>query len=484
MDIKGKRVVKVIGKVFLVGVVSASLVVGPLGKEVRANWLDRWYENVMSSGGGPNYFETQQRGYMTFGSFGLRLPTRSDYLFSIEKPHLRVGCGGIDLFLGGFSFMNPEYLVQKAQAMIQAAPFIAFDIALSVLWPQGSEIMKKVMSIIDALNQIQISECGIIVPKTVVDLVKNPSGFFDLQGEKHARDQQQRGLSDIWHRFWNKYVRVTDSGTSIDRAGSGTYGLSPTIQAWLNGDERVGLVDFLVREGRVDSEVAKIFKAYVGDLRFTKNTSGNEPGSLYNIRADFGCNEAHIKDAFEKGTLYVHTGTGCEPQDANVIINDVQRALKEAYDNMLSKRPLPDRFVKLAQASPTPLYHVVRYAVLTRNPGFLDSYAPVLAKSLFYAGLLDLSKKMKALFKNMSYYHEAGQNANPLGKELKIAINESAKVLEERFNDFEDKIIQLYRANQGEVLKAIQEAVSIMQFMQLVERSLNVNLSGLMAYIR
>ncbi|MEM4620940.1 MAG: conjugal transfer protein TraH, partial [Desulfurococcaceae archaeon] len=226
MDIKGKRVVKVIGKVFLVGVVSASLVVGPLGKEVRANWLDRWYENVMSSGGGPNYFETQQRGYMTFGSFGLRLPTRSDYLFSIEKPHLRVGCGGIDLFLGGFSFMNPEYLVQKAQAMIQAAPFIAFDIALSVLWPQGSEIMKKVMSIIDALNQIQISECGIIVPKTVVDLVKNPSGFFDLQGEKHARDQQQRGLSDIWHRFWNKYVRVTDSGTSIDRAGSGTYGLS------------------------------------------------------------------------------------------------------------------------------------------------------------------------------------------------------------------------------------------------------------------
>ncbi|MEM1661287.1 MAG: conjugal transfer protein TraH, partial [Candidatus Bathyarchaeia archaeon] len=343
-----------------------------------------------------------------------------------------------------------------------------------------SEIMKKVMSIIDALNQIQISECGIIVPKTVVDLVKNPSGFFDLQGEKHVRDQQQKGLSDIWHRFWNKYVRVTDSGTSIDRAGSGTYGLSPVVSAWLNGSENIGLVDFLARQGYVDSEVAKIFKAYVGDLRFTKN----EEGSLFNIRVDQACSEAHIKDAFDKGTLYEHTGSRCEPKDANIIINDVQKALQDAYINMLNKRALPDKFVKLAQASPTPLYHIVRYAVLTRNPGFLDSYAPVLAKSIFYAGLLDLSKKMKALFKNMIYYHDVGQNANPLGKELKIALNEGVRELEKRFDEFEDKIVQLYRANQGEVIKAIQEAISVMQFMQLVEKSLNVNLSGMMAYIR
>lgn len=481
MDIKRMRL-KAISRACLTGVVLVSLVMVPLGigKEARANWLDNWYQNVMTSGSGPNYFETQQRGYMTFGSFGLRLPTRSDYLFSIEKPHLRVGCGGIDLFLGGFSFMNPEYLVQKAQAMIQAAPFIAFDIALSTLFPEGSAIIKKVMSIIDALNQIQISECGITIPKTVVDLVKNPSGFFDLQGEKHARDQQQKGLSDIWHRFWNKYVRVTDSGSSINRAGSGTYGLSPTVSAWLNGSESVGLVDFLARDNKIDSEVAKIFKAYVGDLRFTKN----EEGSLFNIRVDQACSEAHVKDIFEKGTIYVHIGSGCVPEDANTIINDVQKALREAYNKMLSKQSLPPKFIALAQASPTPLYHIVRYAILTRNPGFLESYAPVLAKSLFYAGLLDLSKKMKALFKNMIYYHDAGQNANPLGKELKIALNEGVRELEKRFDEFENKIVQLYRANQGEVMKAIQEAISIMQFMQLVEKSLNVNLSGMMAYIK
>jgi len=110
-----------------------------------ANWLDDWYENTMSTSSGINYFEGQKRGYATFGSFSMRLPLRTDYLFSIEKPHLKVGCGGIDLFMGGFSFLNADYLVQKVQAMLQAAPFIAFDIALQTLFPEGSRIPEAVV---------------------------------------------------------------------------------------------------------------------------------------------------------------------------------------------------------------------------------------------------------------------------------------------------------------------------------------------------
>jgi len=102
------------------GFLLVSIVAGSVNN-VNANWLDDWYNNVMTSSSGVNYFEGQKRGYATFGSFSLRLPTRTDYLFSIEKPYLRIGCGGIDLFMGSFSFLNVDYLVQKIQRMMQVA---------------------------------------------------------------------------------------------------------------------------------------------------------------------------------------------------------------------------------------------------------------------------------------------------------------------------------------------------------------------------
>ena len=115
----------------LISVVVALLLGLLVGTIARAGFVDDWI--TQKSETSPGYFEGQKRGYFTGGSFSARWPQTRDYLVSFEPPRLKFGCGGIDAFMGGFSFMNFEYLVQKLQRIIQAAPAAAFDLALKNL---------------------------------------------------------------------------------------------------------------------------------------------------------------------------------------------------------------------------------------------------------------------------------------------------------------------------------------------------------------
>ena len=110
-----------------------------IGTVARAGFVDDWITQKAETS--PGYFEGQKRGYFTGGSFSARWPQTRDYLMSFEPPRLKFGCGGIDAFMGGFSFMNFEYLVQKLQRILQAAPAAAFDLALKNLCEPCSNVI-------------------------------------------------------------------------------------------------------------------------------------------------------------------------------------------------------------------------------------------------------------------------------------------------------------------------------------------------------
>ena len=92
------------------------------------SWAEHWFDNVTYTS--PGSFEDQARGYVTAGGFSGRVDVHNDYLMSITLPKVRAGCGGIDMFLGGMSFLDPEYLVQKLESILQAAPAVAFQYLL------------------------------------------------------------------------------------------------------------------------------------------------------------------------------------------------------------------------------------------------------------------------------------------------------------------------------------------------------------------
>ena len=61
-----------------------------------AGWIDDWMQQKSVSG--PNHFDTQKRGFTSFGNFSARWQTGDDYLVAINKPQFKAGCGGSTSF--------------------------------------------------------------------------------------------------------------------------------------------------------------------------------------------------------------------------------------------------------------------------------------------------------------------------------------------------------------------------------------------------
>src|SRR6202008_664397 len=114
------------------------------------SWAESWFDNVTYSS--PGSFEDQTRGYLTAGGMSGRVDVHNDYLLSLSLPKVKAGCGGIDMFLGGMSFPDPEYLVQKLESILQAAPAVAFQYLLETLDEKMGNIISKMEAATNFLN--------------------------------------------------------------------------------------------------------------------------------------------------------------------------------------------------------------------------------------------------------------------------------------------------------------------------------------------
>ncbi len=145
------------------------------------NWADKWFDNAVYDT--PSSFESQKRGYYTMGGFSARNNSSTDYPITISPPKLSVGCGGIDAFLGGFSFLDPDYLVEKAQRAMQAAPYVAFDMALKTMCKECADTLGKIEQITNFLNGIQLNECALAKPIATVAITQDAEALKGLWTE-------------------------------------------------------------------------------------------------------------------------------------------------------------------------------------------------------------------------------------------------------------------------------------------------------------
>ncbi|WP_197475599.1 conjugal transfer protein TraH, partial [Oleiphilus sp. HI0043] len=81
-----------------------------------AGVVDDWLSDLESSVGASAY-NSGSRGYLSAGSVNARVSSTSEYLMSINPPRLDAGACGVDLFLGGMSYMDIDYLGDKLEAV-------------------------------------------------------------------------------------------------------------------------------------------------------------------------------------------------------------------------------------------------------------------------------------------------------------------------------------------------------------------------------
>ena len=113
------------------------------------------YSNINS----PGHYKSQSVGVPTMGGMSWRAPTEQTTFASVSLPSIEAGCGGIDLHLGGFSYVSGEEIEKLIGAISQNAKGFAVYLALSVIDSQVKNELSEMAEKIRELTAHSMDSC-------------------------------------------------------------------------------------------------------------------------------------------------------------------------------------------------------------------------------------------------------------------------------------------------------------------------------------
>lgn len=141
--------------------VTGLIVATPLSHADVASDMESFYANL---GGSASYsaaaaFQGQSAGYVTLGGFNARTPIRTISPISIQLPSPRAGCGGIDAYLGGFSYINKDQLVSMIKSIGSSSVGYALKLAIATISPTIDAKLSEFQSYVQTINDFNINSC-------------------------------------------------------------------------------------------------------------------------------------------------------------------------------------------------------------------------------------------------------------------------------------------------------------------------------------
>lgn len=177
-------------------IINASIYAG-IDSDLKLFFDSLGFDNNIST---PSAYKGQEAGYYTGGSVFARTQVRDLQIAQIDLPSYRSGCGGIDIFAGGFSFINSDQLVAVFKNILNNAKGYAFTLAMETATPQIANVMKYLNAAATEINKMNVNSCeagvglvGSLWPRTqeaqrrVCEDIGAKSGIFtDYAAAKHG----------------------------------------------------------------------------------------------------------------------------------------------------------------------------------------------------------------------------------------------------------------------------------------------------------
>jgi len=271
----------------------------------QAGWVDDWLQQSTSTQTG--YFQGQQRGYLNAGSFSGRWKSTADYPVTLEPPRIKSGCGGIDVFMGGFAFMDSDYLTTKLQAILSNAAGVAFDLGLKTLCEQCSNTIKNFEAMSDKLNSMQIDECA--AAKEMVGVVMDENGVHSSEvmqeklGTAIKENKLLNGASEMWDKL-TKEERVNNGQIQPADVNLVTNGCNADIKAvFLTGSS---MLDNVGVKMSIPAPHIDLMRGLVGDLKLSTAQNG------YKVSYMPPCSENNTDSikSIANGDIYIKSAAG------------------------------------------------------------------------------------------------------------------------------------------------------------------------------
>lgn len=426
----------------------------------HAGWTDDWFNNAVVTGS--SSYQNQQRGFYSAGGFQGRLNTAVDHPITVTLPKLKSGCGGVDLFLGGMSFLDADYLVQKFQNIIQAAPALAFDIALKVMAKELSDSMSKLEGATNWLNNLQLDDCAI--SNRVVTAVKEDD-------------------PDVLGAVWNEIT----SGESLSQSINKSYDQAQQDIQANNNSPTIDLKDMIAEcpadfrtifgSGSMIENATTLFgipnngdimRGYIGDVFIRADAADRLPV----ITRIEGCpvnDKIGIEDMLD-GTAQAKLVDGtCIDDNAQSIQEIVETMLTDIGNNMETKQPLTAAQITFIENSPIPIYSILRKAIAQQNVQMTVAVmTDVVATAYAYKIFDDLYRNTNYLFRKIeAIANMPGVDGAALGNRCDISVFEKGLT---EFGRLQESVRDVRAGVSRSYVRKVQENLAHWQFAQLHEQ--------------
>lgn len=163
-----------------------------LAPQTHAWNLSDVFSGMMTNATKPGSFQDAQAGYYSGGGFSMRTRRGSFQPFGLTPPSLKVGCSGIDMYMGSFSMIGGQQLVQMAKNLGTQAASYAFQLALKTFAPQIENLLSKLRDLAMELNEFGVEDCQAVQSMFASVLPKDSAMYEnvckDLEGGTGGKD--------------------------------------------------------------------------------------------------------------------------------------------------------------------------------------------------------------------------------------------------------------------------------------------------------
>jgi conjugative transfer pilus assembly protein TraH len=121
--------------------------------------LNALLSGMLVGAGAPAGYTTQMGSTYSGGYANISIPNQQYNVISFAPPNLSMGCGGINLFMGSFSFINGKQLVQLLTQIGQGLASYAFYEAIHTMCPSCASILSALQSAAESMNNALRNTC-------------------------------------------------------------------------------------------------------------------------------------------------------------------------------------------------------------------------------------------------------------------------------------------------------------------------------------
>jgi conjugative transfer pilus assembly protein TraH len=422
----------------------------------------------------PHAYLGQEAGYYTGGSVFARNQVRDVQIATVDLPSYRAGCGGIDLFMGGFSFINDDQFIAMMKNILNNAKGYAFNLALESATPEIANTMKYINDVSNKINQTNINSC-----ESAASLVGGVWPKTDV-----AQQQVCESIGTSTNIF---------SDWAAARQGCGVGGQRSQVLSNAKSDNR--FKDLVLTQGNLawkalhqqaflqsDPALAELFMSLSGTVILRTASSNDDSPHHITVLPSLADNQKLLKALLYGGetTLYQCDDTAVDtclnPRLSTVTIQPTHALqartrvlLQSMVEKIYTDSPLTQEEIGLLESTSLPVYKMLNVqAAFTKGQSIVDvsEYADVIATDILF-----------------QYLHESVSLVNSSASTLQYP-----DALKQQFQQGIDKAIESVRATQRNAYSQMALSVQLIQQTQVTEQmlagQLSTNLSNTVTWAR